>query len=138
MGAIDGPPSEIGEKVAAALIGTFLGIFLAYGFVLPLATNLEHRVADDAHYAQCIKMALLSAYRGLPPAIAVEFARRVLPGDVRPTFDQTEKACKGQRPGSGRRGMSHVQGARHHHPQEAPGPRRPPRRAPGRWPTPIS
>jgi len=97
MGAIDGPPSEIGHKVAAALIGTFLGIFLAYGFVNPLATNLEHRVADDARYAQCIKAGLLSVYKGLPPAIAVEFARRVLPADVRPSFEQTEQACKAQR-----------------------------------------
>jgi chemotaxis protein MotA len=97
MGAIDGPPAEIGHKVAAALVGTFLGIFLAYGFVQPLATNLEHRVASEARYTQCIKAGLLAAYKGLPPAIAVEFARRVLPGDVRPSFEETEAACKGQK-----------------------------------------
>ena len=97
MGAIDGPPAEIGHKVAAALVGTFLGIFLAYGFVAPMATNLEHRVADEGRYTQCIKAGLLAVYKGMPPAIAVEFARRVLPADVRPTFDETEAACKGQK-----------------------------------------
>jgi chemotaxis protein MotA len=97
MGAIDGPPAEIGHKVAAALVGTFLGIFLAYGFVQPLATNFEHRVADEARYAQCIKAGLLAVYKGLPPAIAVEFARRVLPADVRPSFEETESACKGHK-----------------------------------------
>jgi chemotaxis protein MotA len=99
MGAIDGPPSEIGHKVAAALVGTFLGIFLAYGFVQPLATNFEHRVADEARYMQCIKAGLLAVFKGLPPAIAVEFARRVLPADVRPTFEETETACKNQKGG---------------------------------------
>ena len=97
MGAIDGPPAEIGHKVAAALVGTFLGIFLAYGFVQPLATSLEHRVADEGRYTQCVKVGLLSVYKGLPPAIAVEFARRVLPADVRPTFEETEQACKGHK-----------------------------------------
>jgi chemotaxis protein MotA len=97
MGAIDGPPSEIGHKVAAALVGTFLGIFLAYGFVQPIATNLEHRVADDGRYTQCIKAGLLAAYKGMPPAISVEFARRVLPADLRPSFEETETACKSQK-----------------------------------------
>jgi chemotaxis protein MotA len=97
MGAIDGPPSEIGHKVAAALVGTFLGIFLAYGFVQPLATYLEHQVADGGRYMQCIKAGLLAIYKGLPPAIAVEFARRVLPHDVRPGFEETEQACKANR-----------------------------------------
>jgi chemotaxis protein MotA len=94
MGAIDGPPAEIGHKVAAALIGTFLGIFLAYGVVGPLATNLEHRIADEGRYFECLKMGLLSAYKGLAPAIAVEFARRVIPESARPTFEETEKACR--------------------------------------------
>jgi chemotaxis protein MotA len=94
MAAIDGPPSEIGEKVGAALIGTFLGILLCYGFVGPLATKLEHMVNDEGHYLQCIKTGVLAVYKGFPPAIAVEFARRVIPGDVRPSFDETEQACK--------------------------------------------
>lgn len=94
MQAIDGPPAEIGEKVAAALVGTFLGILLCYGFVGPLATALETRVQDDARYIVCIKTGLLAVYKGFPPAIAVEFARRVLPADVRPSFDETEQYCK--------------------------------------------
>jgi chemotaxis protein MotA len=94
MGAIDGPPSEIGHKVAAALVGTFLGIFMAYGFVQPLSTFFEHMVADHARYTQCIKTGLLAVHKGMPPAIAVEFARRVLPGDVRPSFEETEGVCK--------------------------------------------
>lgn len=97
MGKIDGPPAEIGHSVASALVGTFLGIFLAYGFIQPLAANLEHRIADEGRYEHCLKAGLLSVYKGLPPAIAVEFARRVLPGDVRPSFEETESACKGQR-----------------------------------------
>jgi chemotaxis protein MotA len=94
MAAIDGPPSEIGEKVGAALVGTFLGILLCYGFVGPLATKLEHFVEEEGHYLQCIKTGVLAVYKGFPPAIAVEFARRVIPGDVRPSFDETEQACK--------------------------------------------
>jgi chemotaxis protein MotA len=97
MGAIDGPPSEIGHKVAAALVGTFLGILLCYGFVGPMATYLEHVVNDEGHYTKCLKTGLLAVYKGFPPAIAVEFARRVLPHEVRPTFEETEQYCKGQK-----------------------------------------
>lgn len=94
MQSIDGPVEEIGHHVAAALVGTFLGILLCYGFVGPMATNMEHTVNDDAHYLICIKTGLLAVYKGFPPAIAVEFARRVLPSEVRPSFDETEKFCK--------------------------------------------
>ncbi len=94
MQAIDGPVEEIGHHVAAALVGTFLGILLCYGFVGPMATNMEHSVNEDAHYLVCIKTGLLAVYKGFPPAIAVEFARRVLPSEVRPSFDETEKFCK--------------------------------------------
>ena len=94
MGAIDGPPEEIGHKVGAALVGTFLGILLCYGFVGPLATKLEHYVNDEGYYLQCIKTGVLAVYKGFPPAIAVEFARRVIPGDIRPSFEETEQACK--------------------------------------------
>ncbi len=94
MQSIDGPVEEIGHHVAAALVGTFLGILLCYGFVGPMATNLEHIVAEEAHYLVCIKTGVLAVYKGFPPAIAVEFARRVLPGDVRPSFEETEQYCK--------------------------------------------
>jgi chemotaxis protein MotA len=94
MGHIDGPAAEIGHRVGAALIGTFLGILMSYGFAQPLATTLEGRVSQDAYYCLCIKAGLLAVYKGNPPAIAVEFARRVLPHEVRPTFNQTEEFCR--------------------------------------------
>lgn len=97
MGAIDGPPSEIGHKVGAALVGTFLGILLSYGFVQPLASNIEASLLDDSRYTQCLKAGLLASYKGFAPAIAVEFARRVIPGDVRPSFEAAEQHCKGAR-----------------------------------------
>jgi chemotaxis protein MotA len=95
MGAIDGPPSEIGHKVGAALVGTFLGILMSYGFVQPLSSNIEASLKDDSRYTQCIKAGLLASYKGFAPAIAVEFARRGIPSDVRPSFDETEQHCRG-------------------------------------------
>jgi len=97
MQAIDGPPSEVGAKVGAALVGTFLGIFLAYGFVGPVATSMEHRVHEEGYYDQCIKAGLLASFKGCAPAIAVEFSRRAIPEEVRPTFEQAEQVCRGTR-----------------------------------------
>jgi chemotaxis protein MotA len=94
MAHVDGPASEIGHHVGAALIGTFLGILLSYGFIQPLSSNLEARVADEAFYCVCIKAGLLALYTGSAPAIAIEFARRVLPHHVRPSFEETEKFCR--------------------------------------------
>lgn len=94
MQSVSGPVEVIGEHVAAALVGTFLGILLCYGFVGPMGTQMAHIVNEDAHYLVCLKTGLLAVYKGFPPAIAVEFARRVLPAEVRPTFDETEKFCK--------------------------------------------
>lgn len=94
MGHIDAPPAEIGHHVGAALVGTFLGILLSYGFLQPLAQSFEARVNADGVYLQCIRAGLLAAYRGSPPAIAVEFARRVLPHEVRPSFNETEQFCR--------------------------------------------
>jgi len=91
MGAIDGPAAEIGHKVGAALVGTFLGILLSYGFTQPLASNLEQRMADEHHYELCIKAGLVAVYKGFAPTIAIEFARRVLPESLRPSFEDTEK-----------------------------------------------
>src|SRR5262245_17606846 len=97
MQAIDGPPAEIGHHVGAALVGTFLGILLSYGFAQPMASGMEQRVQDDGRYELCIKAGILATFKGLPPAIAVEFARRVLPHDVRPTFEETERLCRASR-----------------------------------------
>ena len=97
MQAIDGPPAEIGHHVGSALVGTFLGIFLAYGFAGPISTLMEHRVHEEGFYEQCIKAGLLATYKGCAPAIAVEFCRRAIPEEVRPTFEQAEEVCRGTR-----------------------------------------
>ena len=94
MGAIDGPASEIGHKVGAALVGTFLGILLCYGFVGPMATALEHKVDMEGQYLVTIKAGILALSKGLAPAIAVEFARRSIPSELRPTFAETEQYCR--------------------------------------------
>jgi len=94
MGAIGGPASEIGAKVAAALVGTFIGILLCYGLFGPMAKAIETRNASEHAYLMCIKTALLSFARGDAPMTAVEFARRnIEPGD-RPTFAELEELAK--------------------------------------------
>lgn len=93
MGAIDGPPEEIGHKVGAALVGTFLGILGCYGFVGPIAANMKHRITENMQYIACMKHALLSFNKGVAGVIAVEFARRTLFADVRPGFIELEETC---------------------------------------------
>ena len=94
MGAIGGPPAEIGAKVGAALVGTFVGILLCYGLFGPLSKAIEYRIASEHAYLMCIKTALLSFARGDAPMTAVEFARRnIEPGD-RPTFAELEELAK--------------------------------------------
>ena len=92
------PPAEIGQKVASALVGTFLGIFLAYGFVGPVATAMENRAHDEGKAFEVVKMALVASLRGYPPSVAIEFARKLLFSGVRPSFQDLEadlKAAKG-------------------------------------------
>lgn len=94
MGALGGPPEEIGQKVAAALVGTFLGILLCYGFVGPVAQNMQ-KIADEEHaYHQVLRVVLLSFVKGTAPIQALEFARRAIPHRLRPSFAEMEKACK--------------------------------------------
>jgi len=93
MSVIDGPPEEIGHKVAAALVGTFMGILASYGFVGPLAASLKHRLNDEKQYLTCMKYALLAFQKGVAGVIAVEFARRTLYAEVRPGFTELENAC---------------------------------------------
>ncbi len=95
MGALGGPPEEIGHKVAAALVGTFLGILLCYGFVGPLAANMAKAAEEQHAYHQVLRVLLLSFIKGNAPIQALEFARRAVPSRVRPTFNQMEQACKG-------------------------------------------
>lgn len=97
MQAIGGPVEEIGHKVGAALVGTFLGILLSYGFVQPIAVIMEHRVSEEQNIDQAIKAGMLALHKGFAPAIAVEFARRVIPEEVRPSFEETEQLCRDAR-----------------------------------------
>jgi chemotaxis protein MotA len=95
MGAIGGPPEEVGHKVAAALVGTFLGILLCYGLVGPLAANMTKGADEHNEYLQVLRVLILSFLKGNAPMIAIEMARRAIPAHVRPSFDEMEKACKG-------------------------------------------
>ncbi len=95
MGALEGADTAtIGAKVGSALVGTFLGILVAYGLVGPLATAMEHRAHDEGKVFEIVKMALVASVRGYPPQVAVEFARKLLVSDVRPAFRDLEKALK--------------------------------------------
>jgi chemotaxis protein MotA len=95
MGALGGPPEEIGHKVAAALVGTFLGILLCYGFIGPLAGNMAKAAEDEHAYYHVLRVGIVSFMKGTPPTVAVEFARRAIPGHVRPMFQEVEKHIKG-------------------------------------------
>ena len=97
MGAIGGPPEEIGKKVAAALVGTFLGILLCYGVFGPLASNMAKACDEEALYMQFLRMATLSFIKGLAPQLSVEFARRSIPTAVRPSFKETETMIRGSK-----------------------------------------
>ncbi len=94
MQAIDGPPEIIGQKVAAALVGTFLGVLLSYGFVQPIATHLELLNQIEHRYLESIKAGVVAYTKGNAPIIVVEFARRVIFDDVRPSFSELEEAVK--------------------------------------------
>jgi chemotaxis protein MotA len=94
MGALGGPPGEIGEKVAAALVGTFLGILLCYGVVGPLSANMRKTADDQNEYFHVLRVLLLSFLKGSAPMIAIEMGRRAIPAHVRPSFDEMEKNCK--------------------------------------------
>src|SRR6267142_3127614 len=95
MGSLGGPPEEIGHKVAAALVGTFLGILLCYGLFGPLAGAMAKINDAESEYYHCLRVGLISFIKGSPPIIAVEFARRAIPSACRPSFKDMEKACKG-------------------------------------------
>jgi chemotaxis protein MotA len=94
MGALGGPPEEIGHKVAAALVGTFLGILLCYGFVGPLAANMSKAAEEEHAFLYVMRVLMVSFLKGSAPIMAVEVARRAIPGHVRPSFQELEKACR--------------------------------------------
>jgi chemotaxis protein MotA len=102
MSAIDGASTtEIGHKVGAALVGTFLGILVAYGLVGPIAAAMEHRANEESKAFEVVKMALVASVRGYPPPVAVEFARKLLYSGVRPNFKDLEQQLRGKKPAAG-------------------------------------
>ncbi len=94
MGKIGGEAAAIGESVAAALVGTFMGILIAYGILSPLSKAMELRLASEGMYMNCIRHALFSFARGEAPITCVEFARRNIEPTVRPGFSEMENAVK--------------------------------------------
>jgi chemotaxis protein MotA len=95
MGSLGGPPEEIGHKVGAALVGTFLGILLCYGLLGPLAANMTKRNEEEGAYMMVLRTVLTSFIKGTTPLLALEIGRRAIPAHVRPTFQELEKTCKG-------------------------------------------
>src|SRR6266852_838537 len=95
MGALGGPPEEIGKKVAAALVGTFLGILLCYGFIGPIAANMAKATDDEHAFYHVVRIVIVSFIKGSPPSIAVGFGRRAIPSHLRPSFQELEKHLKG-------------------------------------------
>lgn len=94
MGSLGGPPEEIGHKVAAALVGTFLGILMCYGFLGPVAANIKKQIDAEGEYFSSLRIGLLASMKGASPILAVEAARRAIPHHVRPTFQEMDKACR--------------------------------------------
>jgi len=91
MESVGIPPAELGKLIAAALVGTFLGILLSYGVVAPLTTLMEQKLNESTKYYQCIKTGLIAYLNGSPPPTAVEFARKVLFSTERPKFAELEE-----------------------------------------------
>lgn len=91
LGSADRPAAELGMLIGHALVGTFLGILIAYGFVLPLATLLRQKSSDQVKILQCIKVTLLSSLNGYAPQIAVEFGRKTIFTSERPSFEELEE-----------------------------------------------
>ena len=97
MGSVGQPPAVLGGMIGSALVGTFLGILLAYGFVEPLGGLLEQKVEDAGKELQCIKTTLLASMQGYAPQVAIEFGRKVLYSGDRPTFGELESHVKGKK-----------------------------------------
>jgi chemotaxis protein MotA len=94
MGSLGGPPEEIGHKVAAALVGTFLGILMCYGVFGPLASNMAKSVDEEHSFYSVLRVVMLAFIKGTSPIMAVEIGRRAIPGHSRPSFAEVEKACR--------------------------------------------
>jgi chemotaxis protein MotA len=97
MASINSGAEAVGHHVAAALVGTFLGVLLAYGFVNPIAANITLIVEERAQELQIIKTYILAYSKGNPPFVAAEIARRTIFSDVRPTFEELESSLRGRK-----------------------------------------
>ena len=97
MESVGIPPAELGKLIAAALVGTFLGILLSYGFVGPLASTLEHKLNESSKMFQCMKVTLLASMNGYAPQVAIEFGRKVLYSTERPGFLELEEEVKNRK-----------------------------------------
>ena len=94
MASVGLPPAELGIMIANALVGTFLGILLAYGFVSPISSLLEQKLEEGTKMFQCVKVTLLSSMNGYAPTVSVEFGRKVLYSTDRPSFSELENHVK--------------------------------------------
>ncbi len=101
MGSLGGPPEEIGKHVAAALVGTFLGILLCYGLVGPIGAKMTKAVDEERCFLHALRVLIIAYIKGNPPILAVEVARRAIPAHVRPSFAELEAACRGGGAGAG-------------------------------------
>lgn len=99
MASVGKPPSELGEMIAHALVGTFLGILLAYGFVTPLANLMESRGSEESKAYECVKLTLLASINGYAPALSIEFGRKCLFSTERPSFKELEEHVKKMKSG---------------------------------------
>lgn len=94
MGAITEPPEVLGRLIGGALVGTFMGVWSGYGFVGPIARYIDQKLKAESKYYQCMKVGLLANLQGFAPSIAVEYARKTLLTDVRPSFTEVEEATQ--------------------------------------------
>jgi chemotaxis protein MotA len=93
MGSITEPPEVLGHLIGAALVGTFFGVLVAYGFVAPMANAIKNTFELDSKYVECIRVGLLAHLNGFAPVISVEFARKSIPPYAQPSFLEVEQAC---------------------------------------------
>jgi chemotaxis protein MotA len=121
MSALGGPPEEIGKKVAAALVGTFLGILMCYGFIGPIASNLGKLAHEQHEYLHVLRVTMIAFMKGVSPLLAVEMGRRSVPAHLRPSFNEMEKHCKQSGAAAATAGAEAVPEAAAAVPAEAPG-----------------
>lgn len=97
MGSVGQPPAVLGKMIGGALVGTFLGILISYGFIQPIASQLEQRADESGKVFECIKLVLLASMNGYAPQVAVEFGRKALYSTERPTFAELEQDIKSRK-----------------------------------------